>query len=223
MSNAAALPVPSLSAISVATAGVCLKCETVETTTPPICSARDPGVGDRLAGRLDGHRGDGLLVGGPVPGRDAGAGADPLVGGVDRLQDHLVGHDPGRPVAADAEDARVRGALAGLDLRHAARGSFQAPAASAAGRAVLGDELAGRVEVVGGLERQGLHAGQRALGETGERAARAHLDDRGRRPSSLNVSMHRSQRTGLATWPTSRASDLGAGARPSARPCSRRT
>ncbi len=42
MSNAAALAVPSLSAISVATAGVCLKCETVETTTPPICSAVIP-------------------------------------------------------------------------------------------------------------------------------------------------------------------------------------
>lgn len=42
MSKAAALPVPSLSAISVATAGVCLKCETVETITPPIWSAEIP-------------------------------------------------------------------------------------------------------------------------------------------------------------------------------------
>ncbi len=42
MSKAAALSVPSLSAISVATAGVCLKCETVETITPPICSAEIP-------------------------------------------------------------------------------------------------------------------------------------------------------------------------------------
>lgn len=42
MSKAAALPVPSLSAISVATAGVCLKCETVDTITAPICSAVMP-------------------------------------------------------------------------------------------------------------------------------------------------------------------------------------
>lgn len=33
---------PILSAISVATAGVCLKCETVETITPPICSGVRP-------------------------------------------------------------------------------------------------------------------------------------------------------------------------------------
>ena len=42
--------------------------------------------------------------------RDAGALADPLVGGVDALDDLGVGHDPRRAVAADAEDARVRGA-----------------------------------------------------------------------------------------------------------------
>lgn len=42
MSNAAALAVPSLSAISVAMAGVCLKCDTVDTTTAPICSALIP-------------------------------------------------------------------------------------------------------------------------------------------------------------------------------------
>lgn len=42
MSNAAGLPAPILSAISVATAGVCLKCETVETITAPICSGSIP-------------------------------------------------------------------------------------------------------------------------------------------------------------------------------------
>ncbi len=42
MSNAAAFFVPSLSAISVATAGVWAKCETVETTTAPTCSASMP-------------------------------------------------------------------------------------------------------------------------------------------------------------------------------------
>lgn len=42
MSKAAGLPAPTLWAISVATAGVCLKCETVETMTPPICSGVIP-------------------------------------------------------------------------------------------------------------------------------------------------------------------------------------
>lgn len=42
MSNAAGLPAPIRSAISVATAGVCLKCETVDTITPPICSGVIP-------------------------------------------------------------------------------------------------------------------------------------------------------------------------------------
>lgn len=42
MSKAAGRPAPILSAISVAMAGVCLKCETVETITPPICSGVIP-------------------------------------------------------------------------------------------------------------------------------------------------------------------------------------
>lgn len=42
MSKAAGLPAPTLWAISVAMAGVCLKCETVETITPPICSGVIP-------------------------------------------------------------------------------------------------------------------------------------------------------------------------------------
>lgn len=42
MSKAAGLPAPIRWAISVATAGVCLKCETVETTTAPICSGSMP-------------------------------------------------------------------------------------------------------------------------------------------------------------------------------------
>lgn len=42
MSKAAGLPAPTLWAISVAMAGVCLKCETVETITAPICSGVIP-------------------------------------------------------------------------------------------------------------------------------------------------------------------------------------
>lgn len=42
MSKAAGLPAPTRCAMSVATAGVCLKCETVETMTPPICPGSMP-------------------------------------------------------------------------------------------------------------------------------------------------------------------------------------
>ena len=42
MSNAAGLPAPIRCAISVAMAGVCLKCETVATMTAPICSGVIP-------------------------------------------------------------------------------------------------------------------------------------------------------------------------------------
>jgi hypothetical protein len=42
MSNAAGFPAPIASAISVAMAGVCLKCETVATITPLICSGVIP-------------------------------------------------------------------------------------------------------------------------------------------------------------------------------------
>ncbi len=44
MSNAAGLPVPTRSAISVAMAGVCLKCETVETITAPIWAGSMPAL-----------------------------------------------------------------------------------------------------------------------------------------------------------------------------------
>ncbi len=42
MSKAGALPQPRRSAIWVAIAGVCLRCETVATITPPICSGEIP-------------------------------------------------------------------------------------------------------------------------------------------------------------------------------------
>ena len=50
---------------------------------------------------------------------------------------------------------------------------FDMLSGSFSGVCVLGDERAGRVEVVGGLQREGLHPGQRALGETGQGAAGA--------------------------------------------------
>lgn len=48
MSNAAGLTAPIRCAISVATAGVCLKCETVETITAPICSGETPASASAL-------------------------------------------------------------------------------------------------------------------------------------------------------------------------------
>ena len=68
------------------------------------------GGGDRLAGGRLGHVDDRLVGGGEAPGDDAGALADPLVGGVDQVDDLGVGHHPLGPVAADAPDAGVLGA-----------------------------------------------------------------------------------------------------------------
>lgn len=48
MSNAAGLPAPIRCAISVAIAGVCLKCETVETITAPTCSGAIPASASAL-------------------------------------------------------------------------------------------------------------------------------------------------------------------------------
>ena len=110
----AALSVPSSCAISVATAGVCLKCETVETITPPICSGVIPASAIALPEASTDIAARSPRAVAQWRGRCRSA-ADPLVGGVDRLEDHLVRHDPDGAVAADAEDARVRGALGGLD------------------------------------------------------------------------------------------------------------
>src|SRR5215207_1341411 len=71
----------------------------------------DAGLSDRLAGGRAAHVDDALVGAGPAPALDAGALADPLVGGVDALTDLGVGDDARRAVAADAEDARVGRAL----------------------------------------------------------------------------------------------------------------
>ena len=65
---------------------------------------------------------------------------------------------------------------------------------------MLGDERAGGVEVVGGLEREGLDARQRALGEPGQGAGRRHLDHRG--DAEVVQRLH-------AQVPADRAGDLG--------------
>ena len=83
----------------------------------------DAGVGQRLAGRGDGHVDDRLVGRGEAAGDDAGALTDPLVGGVDALADLVVGDDAGRAVAADAEDAGVAAPTDGRDGAHAGTAS----------------------------------------------------------------------------------------------------
>ena len=73
-------------------------------------SGVDAGVLESLAGRADAHHLHGLLGGGPAALLDAGALLDPLVAGVDRLDDLGVRDDPRRAVGADAQDRGVLGA-----------------------------------------------------------------------------------------------------------------
>ncbi|EGJ77648.1 putative 3-oxoacyl-ACP synthase II [Streptomyces sp. Tu6071] len=178
---------------------------------------RDTGVGEGLAARLHRHRGHRLVGARPVPALDARARTNPLVRGVDRLQDDVIGDDAVGPVAADAQDARVRGTLGGLYLRHltgllvvrAVRGGRCGVRAAGAG-------FGGQAECSATSAR----AASRSSGDFSASVAtpgRARLarpvsvppgqtSIRALAPCSLNVSMHRSQRTGLATWPTSRSS-----------------
>ena len=163
-------------------------------------------VGALEAGHLQGRPGgehghvdDRLAVPGPAPLDDAGALADPLVGGVDALDDLGVGDDPSRPVAADAGDAGVRPvgvrgaqgpreALGGdghaecslMRVRAASRSSGVLTASSST---PLSARLASPTRVPAG--------GSSMIAVT---------------PRSVNRSMHRSQRTGLDTCATSRSS-----------------
>ena len=102
MSNAGALSVPSSWAIAVAMAGVCSMCETVATIDAVDLRRLDAGALEGLAGRGDRHHLHGLVGPGEAPLLDAGALLDPLVAGVDGLDELGVGDDPGRPVGADA-------------------------------------------------------------------------------------------------------------------------
>src|SRR5690606_17763438 len=47
------------------------------------------------------------------------------------------------------------------------------------GASVLAHQLAGRVDLVGGLQGEGLHAGQRTSGQAGEDTGGRELDDGG--------------------------------------------
>ncbi len=69
---------------------------------------------------------------------------------------------------------------------------------------MVGDELAGRVEVVGVFSASVFTPGSARLASPVS-VPPGHTSRSAVTPSSLKVSMHRSQRTGLATWPTSRS------------------
>ena len=110
MSKAAAWSVPSSWAIAVAMAGVCSMWVTVATMTQSICAGVDAGALERLARRRDRHHLHGLLGRGPAALLDARALLDPLVAGVDRVDDLGVGDHPRRAVGADARGCAACGA-----------------------------------------------------------------------------------------------------------------
>ena len=115
------------------------------------------------------------------------------------------------PTGVAGLDARRRAA----DARRGGRCPWPGPRASAtsglgdrARRAVPGDEVAGGLEVVRGLQRERLDAGSAAWpGRPGCRPAAARSAPV--TPRSRMVCMQRSQRTGFATWSTSRRARRG--------------
>ena len=60
-----------------------------------------------VVGGLIGEIGTAFIWGGDVALRDAGAGANPLVGGVHPFGEFMVSHDPLRQIAAGTEDFAV--------------------------------------------------------------------------------------------------------------------
>ena len=118
---------PSSSATSVATAGVCIRCETVATIDAVDLRRVDARSLERLARRRDAHHLHGLVRLGPAALDDPRAGLDPLVGGVDVAGDLGVGDHPAGPVAADAEDRgvlrrRCRSGSCSTVIRHSLSG-----------------------------------------------------------------------------------------------------
>ena len=84
----------------------------------------EAGHREGVPGGILGHLDDGLALAGPAALDDAGALADPLVGGVDRVDDLGVGDDPAGPVSADAPDPGVAGALGRGDRGRGHRAAF---------------------------------------------------------------------------------------------------
>ena len=65
-------------------------------------------------------------------------------------------------------------------------------------------EFHGLLELVGRVECEQFNALEVALGDTGQRARPVAFPSRPVTPKSAMAAMHRSQRTGAATWPTNR-------------------
>src|SRR5690606_20378928 len=130
-----------------------------------------------------------------------GPGADPLVRGLDVLQDLLVRHLADRTVAADADDPGVRCATAGQQ-GPGHRLLLQCPSAPSAGSgAVSNSAAAARWSGVFSATRR--TPGRLRLARPA-RVPPGHSSIRSVAPSRAKVSMHRFQRTGLATCATSR-------------------
>src|SRR5690625_2017587 len=70
--------------------------------TVDVCT-REPGVLDRIASGGDAHRDHRLVLGGPAAGPDARPLPDPLVRGIQPVDDLRVGYPPRRAVHAEAE------------------------------------------------------------------------------------------------------------------------
>ena len=112
---------------------------------------------------------------------------------------------PRRRCRRDAAAGRAAAEACRPAARPAAATRACAPARASSG-AVLGDQLAGRVQVVRGLQGEQGHAGQRPPGQPGQRARRAAARSARSRPGRPSSRMHRSQRTGALTWATIRSS-----------------
>ena len=106
MSSAAAFLAPRRSPTRAAADGVWSRWVTVAIEHHADRVGGEPGGGQGLLGRGHAHVDDGLVGRGDPALDDAGPLADPLVAGVDALDDLGVAHDPGRAVLPDPQDAR---------------------------------------------------------------------------------------------------------------------
>ena len=197
--------------------------------------SHDVGVGDDPRGAVAADAEDPRVRRPGLGGREGGPASVGLMPGPPRGAD-VPGADRGRPGRRPrpATRPRVRRAaratccwsrrvtttpdrLARLELvgrvrpaeRPLGRGHQQPPGGGVAdgvGAAVPAYEVAGRLEVVGRLERDGLDTGDAPLGQAGERAGRRQLEQRRSRRGRPSHACTRSQRTGVATWSTRRAS-----------------
>ena len=107
MSKAGAGVAPRRSARLAAADGVAYGCVTVETMTAPSWEASMPAFASASRAAPSAMSMTLTSAGGPVAGDDAGALADPFIGGIDPLAHVVVGHDDIGAVGADAQNAGV--------------------------------------------------------------------------------------------------------------------